>query len=74
VPGGADTETGETLYVARAEHEGAIIPGKFVPSHGVTYISWGGAEHGKSEYEVSELKNSKNLQYLRIFNLIKRFL
>lgn len=55
VPGGVDSESGETLYVARAEHEGAIIPGKFVPSHGVTYISWGGAEHGKPEYEVSRI-------------------
>lgn len=52
VPGGVDSETGEVIYVARAEHEGAIIPGKFVPSHGVTYIAWGGAEHAKPEYEV----------------------
>lgn len=52
VEGGVDIETGEMLYIARAEHEGALIPGKCVPSHGVTYVPWGGGEHGKAEYEV----------------------
>lgn len=54
VPGGRDEESGETLYVARAEHEGGVIPGKFVPSHAVTYISWGGQEIAKPDYEVSQ--------------------
>lgn len=49
VEGGID---GETLYVGRASHEGALIPGKVVPSHGVCYIAWGGAEVPKSEYDV----------------------
>jgi len=49
VPGGFD---GEQIYVARASHEGGVIPGKLVPGHGVAYISWGGAEHGKPEYQV----------------------
>ncbi|GLG97810.1 uncharacterized protein GBIM_04492 [Gryllus bimaculatus] len=49
VPGGFD---GEQLYVGRAQHEGALIPGKVVPSHGVCYVAWGGAEHGKEEYQV----------------------
>lgn len=49
VPGGFDNEQ---LYVARAQHEGALIPGKLVPSHGVVYVPWGGAEHGKTDYEV----------------------
>jgi len=49
VAGGQD---GEILYVARARHEGALIPGKLVPSHGVTYIAWGGGEHPHQEYEV----------------------
>lgn len=48
-PGGFDNEQ---LYVGRAKHEGALIPGKIVPSHGVCYVAWGGLEHGKSEYEV----------------------
>ncbi|CAG9132283.1 unnamed protein product [Plutella xylostella] len=51
VVGGQDC-SGEPLYVARAPHEGAIIPGKLVGSHGCAYIPWGGAEHGKSEYQV----------------------
>lgn len=49
--GGQDIN-GETLYIARARHEEALIPGKMVPSHGVTYVSWSGAEHAKGEYEV----------------------
>ncbi|KDR23720.1 C3 and PZP-like alpha-2-macroglobulin domain-containing protein 8 [Zootermopsis nevadensis] len=49
VPGGFDNEQ---LYVGRANHEGALIPGKIVPSHGVCYIAWGGQEHGKEEYQV----------------------
>ncbi|XP_049964112.1 uncharacterized protein LOC126484593 isoform X1 [Schistocerca serialis cubense] len=49
VPGGYDNEQ---LYVGRARHEGALIPGKVHPSHGVCYVAWGGQEHGKEEYEV----------------------
>lgn len=49
VAGGQD---GEVLYVARARHEGALLPGKLVPSHGVTYVAWSGAEHPHDEYEV----------------------
>ncbi|XP_074115912.1 uncharacterized protein LOC141538384 isoform X1 [Cotesia typhae] len=49
VEGGHD---GEPLFVGRASHEGAMIPGKVKPSHGVCYVAWGGEEHGKSEYQV----------------------
>ena len=49
VPGGIDNEQ---LFVGRARHEGALLPGKIVPSHGVCYVPWGGGEHGKQEYEV----------------------
>ena len=42
----------EQLYIARARHEGDLIPGKLHPSHGVCYIAWGGGEHGHGEYEV----------------------
>ncbi|XP_050539649.1 uncharacterized protein LOC126904566 isoform X2 [Daktulosphaira vitifoliae] len=49
--GGFDTNN-EQLYVARAEHNGALIPGKLVPSHGVTYVAWGGIENPKENYEV----------------------
>ena len=39
-------------YVARANQEGSLVPGKFVPQHGVTYVSWGGKEHAKDQYKV----------------------
>jgi hypothetical protein len=60
VPGGFDNEN-EQLYVGRANHEGALIPGKIVPSHGVCYIAWGGQEHGKEEYQVSLHSYRENL-------------
>lgn len=40
------------FYVARAHHAGALIPGKLLPGHGVTYIGWRGSEFNKTEYEV----------------------
>ncbi|XP_052893406.1 C3 and PZP-like alpha-2-macroglobulin domain-containing protein 8 isoform X2 [Anopheles moucheti] len=49
VVGGSD---GEDMYIGRAQHEGGIIPGKVVASHGVCYIAWGGVENPKAEYEV----------------------
>lgn len=52
VVGGTDCN-GEPIYVARARHEGAVIPGKLVASHGVTFVAWGGLEHGKPEYQVN---------------------
>lgn len=45
-------EDGEVQFIGRAQHEGALIPGKVVQSHGVCYVAWGGAEHGKPEYQV----------------------
>ncbi|XP_013188721.2 uncharacterized protein LOC106133515 isoform X1 [Amyelois transitella] len=51
VVGGQDA-SGEPLYVARAVHEGATVPGKLVASHGCAYVPWGGQEHGKPEYQV----------------------
>ncbi|XP_055635915.1 uncharacterized protein LOC129775323 isoform X2 [Toxorhynchites rutilus septentrionalis] len=49
VVGGSD---GEELYIGRARHEGAVIPGKVVASHGLCYVPWGGAENPIAEYEV----------------------
>lgn len=49
VMGGFDNEN---IYVGRAHHEGALIPGKVLSSHGVCYVAWGGGEHGKTDYEV----------------------
>ncbi|KAI5639728.1 farnesoic acid 0-methyl transferase domain-containing protein [Phthorimaea operculella] len=42
----------EVLYIIRAEHRGSLTPGKFVPSEGGGYISWGGNAHEKGEFEV----------------------
>ncbi|XP_064473156.1 natterin-3-like isoform X2 [Ornithodoros turicata] len=50
VAGGKDS--GETLFVGRAEHEGDALPGKVVPSHKVCYVAYGGSEHAKSSYQV----------------------
>lgn len=49
VQGGFD---GEPVYVARARFEGALLPGKLVPSRGAVYVPWGGTEHELREYEV----------------------
>ncbi|XP_008546651.1 uncharacterized protein LOC103570631 isoform X1 [Microplitis demolitor] len=49
VAGGRDDEP---LFIGRASHEGAMIPGKVKPSHGVCYVAWGGQEHGKPVYQV----------------------
>ncbi|XP_066587914.1 uncharacterized protein [Prorops nasuta] len=49
VEGGRDDEP---LFVGRAHHEGALLPGKVKPGHCVCYVSWGGAEHGKTDYQV----------------------
>ncbi|XP_030755376.1 uncharacterized protein LOC115881830 [Sitophilus oryzae] len=48
--GGEDN--GESVYVVRANYNGALIPGKLVPSHGQAYVPWGGAENPVQEYEV----------------------
>ncbi|XP_046662124.1 uncharacterized protein LOC124355168 isoform X2 [Homalodisca vitripennis] len=58
VLGGFDNEN---LYVGRAQHEGGVIPGKVLSSHGVCYVAWGGAEHGKQDYEVL---TGSNLQWV----------
>lgn len=38
--------------MARAHHEDDLIPGKLVPSRGVTYVAYGGREHAHRHYEV----------------------
>ncbi|CAK1544512.1 unnamed protein product [Leptosia nina] len=42
----------EFLYIIRSPHRGSLTPGKFVPSLGLGFISWGGSSHEKSEFEV----------------------
>ncbi|KAJ6633339.1 hypothetical protein Bhyg_16582, partial [Pseudolycoriella hygida] len=51
VVGGYDI-SGENLYIGRTSHEGEIIPGKVVASHGTCYVSYGGIEHSKRNYQV----------------------
>lgn len=42
----------EFLYIIRAAHEGSLTPGKLNPGQGRAYISWGGRDHEKLEFEV----------------------
>ncbi|XP_033176390.1 uncharacterized protein LOC100741859 isoform X1 [Bombus impatiens] len=51
VEGGKDIG-GEPLYVGRAYHEGALLPGKVKPGDSVCYVAWGGDEHGKTDFQV----------------------
>lgn len=45
-------DNGEPMFIARASFQGCMIPGKLVPSHGVCYVPWGGAENAVNQYEV----------------------
>lgn len=51
VPGGI-TATGETLYIGRVHHKGALTSGKIHPSHGCLYIPFGGEEVQHKQYEI----------------------
>lgn len=51
LPGG-ESEDGEPLYIGRVRHEGSLTTGKVQQSHGVCYISFGGAELGFPDYEI----------------------
>ena len=51
-------------YVARSYHEGSLVPGKFVPQHGVAYLAWGGKEHAKTQYEVLVQEGPDNLVWV----------
>ncbi|RVE54470.1 hypothetical protein evm_000955 [Chilo suppressalis] len=42
----------ETVYIIRAHHSGSLTPGKFVPSFGLGFVSWGGNSHEKMTFEV----------------------
>jgi hypothetical protein len=55
VPEGAfvgGEDNGAKVYVTRASHEGALLPGKLVEGHACAYVPWGGEEHSKEQYEV----------------------
>lgn len=55
VRGGRDID-GAILYVARAYHEGHLLPGKKSPTHRCAYVSWDGLEHGKNEFQVVQIE------------------
>lgn len=46
------TADGETLYLGRGRHQGAVIPGKVHPTHNCLYIPFGGREIALRQYEV----------------------
>lgn len=47
-------EDGAQLVVARARHHGDMLPAKGKPEHGVAYVSYGGAEVMKHDFEVNK--------------------
>ncbi|CAG0886304.1 unnamed protein product [Darwinula stevensoni] len=61
---GGMTADGETLYVARAEHNGDLLPGKLHPSHFVCYVAYNGKEHPKETYQVLVNPAKSNLDWV----------
>ncbi|XP_011300355.1 natterin-3-like [Fopius arisanus] len=51
VAGGRDID-GSVIYVGRAYHCGDVIPAKVIPARNTAYVSHGGEEHAKSDFEV----------------------
>ena len=55
LPGGAvcgGGDQGGRVYVARARHQGSLVPGKLHDKYKKAYISWGGEELEKAACEV----------------------
>uniref|UniRef100_A0A1B0D3A9 Uncharacterized protein n=1 Tax=Phlebotomus papatasi TaxID=29031 RepID=A0A1B0D3A9_PHLPP len=50
------------VYIARAFHEGDLLPGKFIPNRRVAYVSYKGKEHIKTEY--IEVLNSTSVSWV----------
>lgn len=42
------------IYIGRAYLNGDIIPAKIVPSEEVAYVSWGGFECPRHDFEVKQ--------------------
>ncbi|XP_012263528.1 natterin-3-like isoform X2 [Athalia rosae] len=51
VKGGRDSD-GTDIFVGRAFHQGDMLPAKVIPEKHIAYVSWGGEEHPKHEFEV----------------------
>lgn len=47
---------GAQIYVGRSYHEGDLLPAKVIPSKNVAYVSHGGNEISKHQFEVSTLQ------------------
>ncbi|KAM7342289.1 uncharacterized protein ACRADG_009754 [Cochliomyia hominivorax] len=43
---------GDPIYVGRAYHDGDLLPAKVVPNKGCAYVSYGGQEHTKYDFEL----------------------
>ena len=49
----AGTDHGVPIFVARARHQGCLVPGKLHPGHKTVYVPWGEREHAKKDgYQV----------------------
>lgn len=51
VRGGVDAD-GTVIFIGRAFHEGDMVPAKVMPDKNSAYISYGGEEHAKEDFEV----------------------
>lgn len=45
------------IYVGRAFHDGDLLPAKVIPDKGIAYVSYGGAEHAVSDFELLRFGN-----------------
>lgn len=45
---------GSPIYVGRCSHDGDLIPAKVMPTKNIAYVSHGGNEIPKQQYEVSQ--------------------
>lgn len=57
----------EVLYIVRSKHRGSLTPGKFVPSEGIGYISWGGEAHPKAGENLEVSCINYSLTYIGSF-------
>ncbi len=57
----AGIDSGNKLYVARAQHSGGVIPGKLHIGHPNVYIPYNGQEISKSQYEVHHIGTAFDL-------------
>lgn len=65
VKAGMDKDGGD-IYVGRAMHEGDLLPCKVCPTHQCAYVSYGGQELSKHQYEVGMIPMVSTIeQYLK---------